>query len=68
MNKNKLVRTYKIWEQDNDNVTIGLRNFSKNFLINNSKTKIPSGPSTNVFAIDLEYFNNRNIIKKYINI
>ena len=74
MNKNKLVYTYKIWEQDQYFVTKGLRDFSKNFLINNSikskndfKTIIPSGPYTNVFAIDLEYFNNNNIIiKKYI--
>ena len=36
MNKNKLVYTYKIWQDDSYNVTIGLKDFSKKFLINNS--------------------------------
>ena len=71
MNKNKLVYTYKIWENDENYVTINL-NFSNNFIKkhiinkNEFKTIIPSGPYTNIFAIDLEYFNNSDIIKKYI--
>ncbi len=61
MSKNNIVYTYKLWEKDKKYVTYGLREFSNNFINknnlkpkNNFKTKIPSVPYTNVFAIDLE--------------
>ncbi len=63
------VAIYGHWEDDSDFVTIGLNDFTVNFF-NNKNIKInkytPSGPYTNIIALNLELLKQNSLLNEYI--
>lgn len=64
------VALYGQWEPDEDFVTIGLNNFTRTFLENNNiyntKSHNPSGPYTNLIAINIVIAKSNVLLQKYI--
>tara|TARA_A100001015_G_C14880607_1_gene668261 strand:+ start:177 stop:1082 length:906 start_codon:yes stop_codon:yes gene_type:complete len=70
---NNKVCVYGLYTGDEDYVTIGLNNFTRNFLKknngnnrNNIESRNPSGPYTNVIGFNLEKLRENQLLKRYL--
>lgn len=63
------VCVYGKWDRDEDFVTVGLKDYTKNFMINNNKKALEhdvGGPYTNVLGLNLYEMRKNNLLLEYI--